>query len=804
MEESIATPFNVGWEFKRSPNADFQRVTLPHDAMIGEPRSADAPSGFDQGYFAGGSYAYRKIWPTPSHLKGKELSLCFGGIFHQSRILINGQDVGGSLSGYRKFEVRIDKSLRDTGTNTIEVFAENTDLPAARWYTGAGIYRPVHLIARSRASLRPDGVDLKTSLPSASVAVVAATILLNNPDHQEVEVSIELNRAGKRSAQVSSITRGSQIECLLQVDRPLLWSAESPTLYDCVVRVGDDTETFKYGLRTLDWVAGKGILVNGQATLLRGACIHHDSGVIGAATFRAAELWRIQILKQIGFNAVRASHNPAAAALLDACDEVGMYVMDEYSDYWYNAKSAGDDSRHFHETWQGDIDAMVANARRHPSVIMYSVGNENTEPATAYGVATAHCLADWTRSKDPTRPCTIAVNLPMAALSWPTKRLDSSTTPPTPKGLPKISSEVINLLFSVLFLLCKWCPLLSRCDAATQDLFAGMDIAGYNYGSVRYDKDQRLHPYRLMVGTETIPDDVVENWDKVQRLPNLIGDFMWTGWDFLGEAGIGIFDYDVPWYRVGRFWKPYPCLGSGVGAADFTGVLGRPAYLARAAWGVLDEPVLTVRPPDIARKSFRSSTWRFSDAVLSWAWKGCEGLPAYIEVISPGDEVELLLNGRSLGRGPAGFKRNFTAKFTTKYEPGQVIAISYANGKETSRSVTCSAGPTSVQLSYDKSKVLKGDEQDLLFVRVELADVDGVIEHHDDDDLEVLVTGPATLLGLGNGAMATTERFDDNVHSTYHGRALAVIRSGSTQGTATLTVNSKRHGSATTHFQQIV
>ncbi|PSN73034.1 beta-galactosidase [Corynespora cassiicola Philippines] len=800
-----ASSFNDDWEYRPTEEPEWLPITLPHDAMLREGRREDSPSGTHMANFLGGKYIYRKIWHVPNDISGKVIDLIFDGVYKHSRVVVNGKDVGGCLSGWTRFQVRIDVHLIAGSANTIEVHVDNDCQPSARWYTGSGIHREVALLVRSHDMLLPDGIRLNTVFVDGN-AHVAVDILLNNPENVEIPVKVELSRPGHETAVWKSQTSGSEIHGKLDVVRPALWSSETPNLYNCTVTVKNDVYSFNYGLRTLEWVPQKGLLVNGKTVLLRGGCIHADNGVLGAVSLKTAEVRRMKLMKESGFNAIRMSHHPASAALLEACDEVGIYVMDEYSDYWYMAKSDHDEAGNFLERWKTDIDAMVARARNHASVIMYSLGNEVTEPSTAFGHATAKDLLDYQRSIDPTRPNTVAVNLMIATVSFSKVPPGDPSTPPSIGGggsiMPNLGSSLFNQLFNQLTGVMNYVSMLPYTNTVTETLYSYMDITGYNYGSYRWSRDERLHPSRLLLGTESTPPDVVHNWDQVKRIPNLVGDFMWTAWDYIGEVGIGGYEYNVPWYWMGLMYKPYPYLTAACGVLDITGVPGAPAFVAQAAWGLLEKPAITVRPLNISHMRYRRTAWRSTDAVPGWGWKGCEGKKAYVEVISQEQEVELFLNDRFLGRAKSGLHTNYTAKFTTQYEPGELVAIAYTDGVERSRSTVSSAGPASLKMINEKSQDLIADGQDLAFIRLELSDDKDVLEMNDDDEVVVEVTGPATLAGLGTGKPDTTERFDDSFHTMFRGQALAVVRSSTTSGMVVVKATSKRHGSASITIAQ--
>ncbi|SMR55870.1 unnamed protein product [Zymoseptoria tritici ST99CH_3D1] len=842
-------PFNDGWHVRSVVDGEsFAPVFLPRDAMIQTGRSADAPSGPSQAYFLGGSYLYRKTWRRPPSWIGKRIFLYFEGVYRYCQVFVNGQPAGGNSWGLTGFEIQIDQFLRGDQEVTIELHVQNEELPSARWYIGSGVLKPVWIVARNPISLRPGGVFFQTIAIEPSVRAMV-TVEIDNPAGEVVDVSFSLLDDGEHEVASAELrTEGSQVSAPLDVAQPVLWSDDDPHLYTLLVKVGDESHSVLVGLRTLQWNAQSGLLVNGRRTFLRGACIHHDSGILGGVTLPDYELWRVKILKANGYNAIRSSHNPAPEALLHACDVHGLYVVDEYHDYWYSRKSTHDDAPSFADRWEVEIDAMVRKARNHPSVIMYSIGNELMEPKSVYGLETARRLVERVRLSDSTRPVTAAINLMLAAIGWPAKRTgDVNVQPPSGEAW-NLDSTSINALFAFIHFIVKNLPRLPRADLVTKDLFHLVDVSGYNYGEVRFPTDVRLHPDRILLGTETLPDDISWNWSQVESLPSLIGDFMWTGWDYLGESGMADWIYDS---STGSFQKPYPQISAGCGAVDLIGVPGHTAYLAQAAWHLLSGPAITVRPPHLVDKKTFRSPWRKTDAEHSWSWKGCAGKRAEIYVVSDDEEVEVLLNGTSLGKKqvgtypsrlspstvaigvmgvvsamlvpswayalstlagtamfsiytlrPPGRRYGNLARFNTTYFPGEIVAIGYRQGRQTSQTALRSAQEARLKLVLE-NETIRANGMDLAFIRVLLCDEHGTVEMLDDDLVTLSVTGPARLEGFGSGARKTYERYDDDVHTTWHGQALAIVRAGTEPGIVTVVANSDSHGAGSVVLEQI-
>ncbi|MBB2943391.1 hypothetical protein FB565_003104 [Actinoplanes lutulentus] len=795
------TTFNDGWQFGREGDDEYTTVDLPHDAMIHETRRADAPAWAHGAYFPGGGYRYRKSWTAPTDLDGKQISLFFEGVYRHSRVLLDGHDIGGSLSGYAEFEVRLDPYLRPGAQHLIEVTVDNAVTPNSRWYTGSGIYRPVWLDVRDTVHIDRDGVTFQT-IDTAADAHAIVQVRLVNPKGEPLDVTVVLSRDGAEVTSASASTSGHDAALPLTVTSPELWSAENPARYDLEVLVSRaqetlDRRTLRVGLRTIDLDATHGLRINGTPVLLRGANVHHDSGVLGAATFAAAELRRVRILKENGYNAIRSAHNPAARALLDACDELGMYVMDELFDGWYDHKTDHDDAEHFDPTWRREAAALVAKDRNRPSVLMYSIGNENGEALTPRGRLVAAELAAELHTLDPTRAVTIGVNMVAATFAGLAGSGKQEEPAAAAKAAPDMTSTTLNVISNRFGMLAKVFPRLRAADRATRELFEHVDVAGYNYGTPRYPIDAKLHPRRVMVGTESMPGDIARIWPLVEQLPALIGDFMWAGWDYLGEAGGGSWIYGT---RRAPYLKAYPQLTSGTGAIDITGEPGAPILLARAAWGLLTEPAIAVRPLDVPAGPVARTTWRSTDAVPSWSWYGHGGRPAEVEVYTADDEIELLVNGRSIGRRPAGGKYGFVARFRTPYRPGTIEAVAYRAGRETGRSSLRSAGPVRLRVVAETQR-LAAAVQELAFLRLELADDEGVVDSAVADLITVQVEGPATLAGFGSGATATEESFTDAEHTTFRGRALAVIRAGGSPGHIRVTATSRNHGTAVANIE---
>jgi beta-galactosidase len=526
-----------------------------------------------------------------------------------------------------------------------------------------------------------------------------------------------------------------------------------------------DAEAVTFGIRSLRLDPERGLRVNGETVKLRGACVHHDNGVLGAATFARAEERRVQILKDAGFNAIRMSHYPMSKAMLDACDRIGVLVMDEAFDLWTSAKSDFDYSLNFPQWWERDIEAMVAKDVNHPSVILYSIGNEIPETGSPAGAAWGRKLAEKVRLLDGTRYVTNAVNGMVAVLGDLSAMRSQAGEGGGVNAVMADAGEAMNAISSS--------DLVTR---RTAESFSVLDVAGINYGEARYGLDRDLFPNRIIVGSETFPTRIDGNWRLVKQHGNVIGDFTWTGWDYLGEAGIGRPQYALADGTRPSFTGPYPYLLAGCGDIDITGHRRPASYYREIVFGLRTRPYLAVQRPDHHGKTFTGSPWAWSDSISSWTWPGSEGSPVTVEVYSDADEVELLVNGRSLGRRAVGDSHRFRAEFEAVYEPGELLAIAYTGGTETGRHLLRSAdGPVLLRAEADR-QVITADGGDLAYVTLTLTDPAGTCCTRADRPVRVEVTGQGVLLGFGSASPSTEERFDATERRTYDGRALAVLR----------------------------
>ena len=747
---------NFGWKCNGKP------VTLPHDAMLGEIRDGGCRNGVNSGYFPGGKYTYEKPFSLDSSEIGKKIVLHFECVYQNCAIYLNGKLVCTHKYGYTPFDVDITDAVQP-GDNHLRADVDNTLEPNCRWYSGAGIFRPV--------SLRVDELDApKIVTKSYTPAVI------------EVAADAEVVEIYDGDALIVSALPGE-----ITVPNAKLWTAETPYLYTCVIRKDGKEHRTAFGIRLLTWDAKNGLCVNGERILLRGGCIHHDHGVLGACDFYDAEYRRISLLKECGFNAVRTAHNPASQITLDICDRLGMYVMNESFDGWYVPKTYHDYARWFETEWKQDLAAMVDASYNHPCVIMYSHGNEVSETATKKGAETARMLTDFVHSLDSTRPVTAGVNVLLNVYASMGIGVYKDKGDYKPEPLPrkkgyrekKTGSAFFNAVANKLGGLMFFMAAGKKGDKASKGAADGLDVLGLNYAASRYDEDVKTYPNRLMVGSETMVADLPYNWERVKKYPQVLGDFVWSAWDYLGEACIGDWTY--------HSYKGLPLL-AGQGMIDITGKPLASMYFMQVVWGMRKEPFIGVKPLNHTGEKPSTGAWQFTNAIDSWTWHGYEGTKAEVEVYADAASVCLELNGKVIDTKPI---KKYKTMFKLPYAPGELTAMALdENGRELSRH-SLNTGGKEIKLTVTPNKrIIKADGQSLCYLPIEFTDEAGTLHPYIEQPVTVTVEGAARLQGLGSALCKTDERYDSNTFNSYRGRLLAVLRAGTKPGKVTIKIES--------------
>ena len=769
-----ATSLLIGWTCRHlGDTAPGKTVTLPHDAMLAEPRTALSAGGTNTGWYEGYDYEYRRTLTVPENALADTHILEFEGVYHNAEVWLNGQKAAFRPYGYTNFYVDCAPYLH-AGENELRVIARNADQPNSRWYSGAGIYRPVQLWTAMGAHIALNGVKIRTL--SLDPAVVEVRVKTTAPGTVRLTVD-DLPAVQQESDGEAVFT--------LTLDNARLWTPETPNLYTCRVSFADDEVTETFGVRKVEW-GTDGFLLNGKRHIIQGACIHHDNGLLGAVCDPDAVARKVRLLKANGYNAIRSAHNPCSKALLAECDRQGMLVMDEYIDHWYIHKTEHDYVDYFNEWWRQDLTDMVEKDYNHPCVVLYSTGNEVSETAQKRGIALTKEMTDFLHGLDDSRPVTCGVNIFFNFLSSigfgvysdekakkEAERAEKAKQRGEKAARKKaVGSQFFNNLAGLLgdeFM--KRGATLHGCDVKTRDAFANMDIAGYNYGIYRYKHDLKKYPQRLILGSETFCNDAYKFRELAKQEPRLVGDFVWAGMDYLGEVMVGSWEYAdyAETFDGGPGW-----VSAGSGRIDLTGKPLGEALYTRVALEADNGPYIAVCPVNHTGDRHSPSAWKMTNAMPSWSWTGCEGRKASVEVYARAARVELVLNGHTVGSKT--LKNDCLARFSIPYESGTLEAVSYdAADHEIGRCKLQSAGGTTrLTLDAEEPTVKPGH---LCYIRLRYTDENGIAKPLARGSIQVQVRG-GTLVGLGSACPFNKHTYLDSETDTYYGEALAIVRMG--------------------------
>jgi beta-galactosidase len=758
-------PFDDNWLFLKSSdiNAEeptfndskWEKVDLPHDWSINDlpnqtegqvigPFDKKSPGSTQTGFTLGGTGWYRKKFKTARTAQNKCVTIYFDGVYMNSDVWLNGHHLGNHPHGYTPFFYDLTPYLKPLGQENILAVRVRNEGSTARWYSGSGIYRHVWLTATDPVHIAPWGISITTPEVSGDKAIVSVKSIINNElaAQQNIRlVTTILSPDGKAVAKAQHILSlnaetAETEEQSISLTSPALWSTKTPRLYKAITeirngnRVLDRVET-SFGIRSLSFSAEKGFLLNGQHILLKGGCIHHDNGPLGAAAIDRAEERKIEILKKNGFNAVRISHNPSSTQLLNACDRLGMLVIEEAFDIWEKPKNTNDYHLYFKDWWKKDLNSMILRDRNHPSVIIWSIGNEIEERADTSGLRIAGQLTREVHRLDPTRPVTEAF-----CELWE----------PSNKGK-------------------KW--------SQTSPSFASVDITGYNYLFNLYEDDHQQFPKRIIVGTETFPNKRLENWNMAEINPYVLGDFVWTAIDYMGEAGLANEFYSTkkkysiagwPWYNA---W---------CGDIDLTGQQKPQSYYRDVVWRTRPIAMAVHEPiPDGMVENI--NRWGWPQEWQSWTWPGAEGKPLQVRVFSRAPMVRLTLNGKVVGeKYMEDTSSSITAVFEIPYYPGTLKAFNVENGKETAVAEFKTAGTAKrIRLVADRTSI-KPSRNDLSYVTVEITDELGQLVPNAEIPIQFSITGEGQIAAVGNANPTDVASFHNGNRKTFHGTCLAIVR----------------------------
>ena len=769
-----ATSLLTGWTCRHlGDTAPGKPVTLPHDAMLAEPRTALSAGGTNTGWYEGYDYEYQRTLTVPENELADTHILEFEGVYHNAEVWLNGQKAAFRPYGYTNFYVDCAPYLH-AGENELRVIARNADQPNSRWYSGAGIYRPVQLWKARGAHITLNGVKIRTL--SLQPAIVDVRVKTTAPG--TVRLTVDDLPAMQQESDGEAVFT-------LTLDNARLWTPETPNLYTCRVSFADDEVTETFGVRKVEW-GTDGFLLNGKRYIIQGACIHHDNGLLGAVCDPDAVARKVRLLKENGYNAIRSAHNPCSKALLTECDRQGMLVMDEYIDHWYIHKTEHDYVDYFNDWWRQDLTDMVEKDYNHPCVVLYSTGNEVSETAQKRGIALTKEMTDFLHGLDDSRPVTCGVNIFFNFLSSigfgvysdekakkEAERAEKAKQRGEKAAKKKaVGSQFFNNLAGLLgdeFM--KRGATLHGCDVKTRDAFANMDIAGYNYGIYRYKHDLKKYPQRLILGSETFCNDAYKFRELAKQEPRLVGDFVWAGMDYLGEVMVGSWEYAdyAETFDGGLGW-----VSAGSGRIDLTGKPLGEALYTRVALEADNGPYIAVCPVNHTGDRHSPSAWKMTNAMPSWSWTGCEGRKANVEVYARAARVDLVLNGHTVGSKT--LKNDCLAKFSIPYESGTLEAVSYdAADHEIGRCKLQSAGGTTrLTLDAEEPTVKPGH---LCYIRLRYTDENGITKPLARGSIQVQVRG-GTLVGLGSACPFNKHSYLDSETDTYYGEALAIVRMG--------------------------
>jgi len=771
--------FDMGWRFIKDDPADamnpefddtnWRELDLPHDWSIEDlpgqgsdsiigPFSKSSVDKMATGYTVGGTAWYRKDFTIKKADKDKIVYLQFDGIYMNSDIWINGKHIGNHPYGYTSFYYDITGYLNPSGQKNVVAVQVKNEGRNSRWYSGSGIYRHTWLILADPVHIGIWGVFVTTPEVAEKKARVEIVTNVTNSDKEDADVTLKITLKDTSgviagTASIESLVpagKSSEINQGLQVDNPDLWSVEKPGLYQAQVEVfvnGKKTDNLEttFGIRSIHFDAQTGFSLNGQHIELKGGCFHHDNGPLGSAAIDRAEERKIELLKKAGFNAIRCSHNPPSPYLLDACDRLGMLVIDEFADMWERSKASPDDySKYFKTHWKDDLTSIILRDRNHPSVIMWSIGNEILEARNPSGFETAKDLTAFVRELDTTRAVTEAL-VDFGGVN-------------SPGYIP-------------------WDDVSPHMEL--------LDVVGYNYGYTKYEGDHEKYPERVMYASESMPMFSLENWQTVEDLPYVIGNFTWTALDYLGEAGVGLprlIDKSTGssnWTaNLSYFFGPdsWPIFNNFQGDLDLIGNPKPPYYYQHVVWRESKAEIL-VHSPIPEGKMEIVSPWGFPDELKSWNWEGHEGERLQVHVYTRSPLVRLELNGRVIGEQTVDDTKSITATFEVPYEPGTLTARCFDNGLETAnQSISTTGKPAAIRLTPDRSEI-RADRNDLSYVMVEIIDAEGnAVPSADDVTVNFEISGNGQLAGVGSGSPTDMSSFQQPRKKSWRGRCLVILR----------------------------
>ncbi|MEO6285381.1 MAG: glycoside hydrolase family 2 TIM barrel-domain containing protein [Dyadobacter sp.] len=758
--------FDADWKFKKGKDLDakgfdfndanWRKLDVPHDWSIEDLTNSPSDSTIGPFYkgaigknatafTVGGTAWYRKSFVLDKSAFGKNVFIQFDGVYMNADVWINGHHLGNHPSGYTSFSYDLTQFLNPADKPNVIAVRVKNEGDNSRWYTGSGIYRHVWLSVVSPAHIQNWGVNIisdKVSKQSAEIHVTTDFVGLKTGTPYLVTTEL-YSRDGKLIAtQNSEITSVSQIQQKITVKNPDLWDLDHPVLYKAKIILKQngkkvDEYTQAFGIRSINFGAKTGFLLNGQSLKIKGGCVHHDNGPLGAAVIDRAEIRKVQLLKKNGYNAVRLAHNPFSPQFLDACDSIGILVMNEAFDMWNKTKTPDDYALYFKEWGVRDLESIVIRDRNHPSIIMWSIGNEIPEIVDSLGYKTSALLANTVRKLDSTRAVTNAV----------------------PFYLAMAKGKNWNM---------------------TAPAFASLDVSGYNYTMGKYEDDHKKYPDRIMVATEYFPPKALENWNAVEKNDYVIGTFSWAAIDYLGEAGIGLARLkpvdEKPGGFVEAFMSPqWPIFNSYTGELDLIGNKKSASYYLDVVWRRSLIETMVHRPIPKGMKDM-PGFYGFPDELKCWTWPGHENDSLEIRVFTRSPKVKLELNGKVIAEQTVQ-EGSIIATFKIAYTPGKLVARCYEGEKEIASEILSTTGkPAAIRLKAERGAT-KASQNDLAYIAVEIVDEAGqVVPSSDDFLVKYQISGNGVLAGVGNGNPKDMSSFQKPEKKVFQGRGLLIVR----------------------------
>lgn len=747
------------WMLKGPLDLEYKPVDLPNDYAITMPRDEYAAGGANNGYYQSGIGTYVKKFSIGEEKKHYILDI--DGAYMCTNVKVNRKEAGMHPHGYTPILIDITDKLNPAQENTI-VITTNALQCSTRWYSGAGIYRDVFMWESGDIRIEP--WDLFITTPT--LRKVNAAYEISSDRAAEVVLRARIKSADGLTVATSEkqITLNpdtkTPINISFEIDGLTPWDVENPYLYTLCSDIIEngckiETDCRKFGVRTATADAENGLLFNGKPMKLRGGCIHHDHGVLGAADFPAACRRKLTKLKNAGFNAIRTAHNPPSLQLLEICDEIGLIVMDEVFDAWRKHKcGAFNYNRYFDEWWKRDIEYMVKRDRNHPCVLSYSTGNEIPESnGSDEGNELSPLLANEIRKYDDTRLVT--------------------------------SATFQNTDYEI------WAE-------RTRTYFAPYDICGYNYMYYRYETDHELFPKRVIWGSETHALNFYNSWNAVLANNHVIGDFTWTAYDNMGEVGTGRSLWARDGVIKGISTADWPWRTCYQGDFDLCGYRRPQSYFREAVFIGNTEPRIFTTHPEHYGEDFTGTGWHWYDVYDSWTFDDRYiGKPVKCEVYTDADEIKWILNGRELGISKP---VKAIATLDVNYEKGELSVIAYKDGRECGRSALHTVGEPAAVKIEPETNGLAADNRDLCYLDIFVTDSNGDRIPYAENELTCYVEG-GELMGIFSGNPCNLDCYGSNKCHAFDGRAVAVVRAKTT-GNLTVTVQSDGLTSAAVNLKK--